>query len=165
MSVDILSALIVMPLGRKPTESFSIAAGIPRPTQRTVPASVNQPALLPRASKVIHGLVVPHNVLRQVDMGSDDGSQAAQRFLQTIPRRYPFFGPQNATNSSRTTYPALDRPQISHPDLFSDLDDTQSRNTEAMTSPGRPIDLASAQNTFDFVANIHQLHFQLPTVQ
>jgi len=161
----ILSSLVVMPHGRKAAESFSTSAGASIPTRQTLPACVNRATLLPRASKVAHALVVRHHVLRHANTGADDSTQAEQRFLQTIPSRYPFFGPQSATNSARATYPAFNRSEISHLDLFRDLDDARDRNTEGMTSTGRPIDIASARNAFDFAANIRQLHFQLPIAQ
>ena len=161
----ILSAVIVMPHGRKAAESFSVSAGASMPTRQTLPASVNRATLLPQASKVAHVLVVRHHVLRHANTGADDSAQAEQRFLQTIPSRYAFLGTQTATNSSRTSYPALSRSQISHLDLFRDLDDARNRNSEGITSPGRPIDVASAGNAFDFAADIRQLHFQLPTAQ
>ena len=161
----ILSALIVMPHGRKAAESVSISRGASLPTRQPLPASVDRTTLLPRASKVAHALVVRHHVLRHASTGADDATQAEQRFLQTIPSRYAFLGPQTATNSSRTNYPALSRSQISHLDLFRDLDDARDRNSEGITSPSRPIDIASAGNAFDFAADIRQLHFQLPTAQ
>jgi hypothetical protein len=161
----ILSSLVVMPHARKGAESFSIPAAASMSAPQTFPASVNQATLLPRASQVAHTLVVRHHVLRHANTGVHESTQAEQRFLQTIPSRYPFFGPQTATNSARASYPALNRSQISHLDLFRDLDDARDRNTEGMPSTGHPIDMASARNAFDFAANIRQLHFQLPIAQ
>jgi hypothetical protein len=92
-------------------------------------------------------------------------AEAAQRFLQTIPPRFPFFGTQTEMKSSRTSYPALSGSQISHLDLFQDLDHAQNRNAEGIASRRRAIDMALAGNAFDFAANIGQLHFQPPTAQ
>ncbi len=161
----ILSALIVMPHGRKAAESFSGSAVASIPTRETLMASVNRATLLPRAPKIAHAPVVRHYVLRHGDRGTGDSTQAEQRFLQAIPSRYAFLGPQTPTNSSRISYPALSRSQLSHLDLFSDLDSALDRHSQGVTSPGRPIDIASAGNAFDFAANIRQLHFQLPTAQ
>jgi hypothetical protein len=161
----VLSSLVVMPHGRKGAESFSISADASIPTRQTLPASVNQAKLLPQASHVAHTLVVRHHVPRPANTGAHESTQAEQRFLQTIPSRYPFFGPQTATKSALATYPAFNRSQISRLDLFHDLDDARNRNTEGMTSTGHPIDMASARNAFDFAANIRLLHFQLPIAQ
>jgi len=161
----ILSSLIVLPHRPNAAESFSSSAAAAVPTRQNAPTAVNRATLLPRPSKIAHGLLVRHDVPGHADAGADDRSQAEQRFLQTIPTRYPFFGSQSATKLSRTSYPALSRSQISPLDLFRDLDDLQDRNSEGIASPGRTIDIASAGNTFDFAANIRQLHFQLPTAQ
>jgi hypothetical protein len=161
----ILSVLISMPHGRKAAESFSISANVSIPLPQNVSASVNRATILSRASRVPHPPVVRRHIVRQADIAEDASTQAAQRFLQTIPSQYPFFGPQSAMNSARATYPAFNRSQISHLDLFRDLDVAQDRNSEGLTSTGRPVDIASARNAFDFAADIRQLHFQLPTAQ
>jgi hypothetical protein len=159
----ILSSLLVMPHERKAAESFSADASIP--IRQTLPPSVN-PATLPlRASKVARAVVVRHHVVRHADSGAEDTSQAAQRFLQTIPPRFPFFGPQSVIKSSRTSYPALSGSQISRLDLFRDLDHAQDQTAEGLAAHRRPIDMASTGNVFDFAANIRQLHFQPPTAQ
>jgi len=49
--------------------------------------------------------------------------------------------------------------------LFRDIHDERDRNAEGIASPGLLINVASAGNTFDFAADIRQLHFQLPTAQ
>jgi len=159
----ILSSLLVMPHGRKVAESFSADASIP--IRQTLPASVNPATPLPRPSKVARAAVGRKHVVRHADTGADDTSQAAQRFMQTIPPRFPFFGPQSVMKSSRTSYPALSGSQISRLDLFRDLGHAQDQSAEGIASRRHPIDMASARNSFDFAANIRQLHFQPPTAQ
>ena len=161
----ILSSLIVMPHGRKAADSGGISAAASIPTGQSLPVSVIRTKLLPRPSKANHALFVRHDVVRHADAGAEDTSQAAQRFLRTMPPRYPFFGPQSATKSPRNSYPALSGSQVSHLNLFRDIHDERDRNAEGIASPGLLINVASAGNTFDFAADIRQLHFQLPTAQ
>jgi hypothetical protein len=161
----ILSSLIVMPPGRKAAERVAISAAASIPTGQSLPVSVIRTKLLPRPSKVTHALFVRHDVVRRADASAEDTSQAAQRFLRTMPPRYPFFESQSATKSPRDSYPALSGSQISHLNLFRDIHDEQDRNSDGIASTGRPINIASAGNTFDFAADIRQLHFQLPTAQ
>jgi hypothetical protein len=161
----ILSSLIVMPHGPRPAESVASSAVAPIPAWQAVPVSASRTERLPRSAKVPRTIFVRHHIVRHADTGADTSSLAAQRFLQTIPPNYPLFSQQSATRASLTSYPALSQSQISHFNLFRDMDDAQHRNTAGAASPGQPIDIASAGSAFDFAADIRQLHFQLPTAQ
>ncbi len=161
----VLSSLIVTPHGRNIAERAAISVAAATPTRQSFPESVIRTKLPPRPSKVTHALFVRHDVVRHADAGAEETSQAAQRFLRTIPPRYAFFGPESATISPRNSYPALSGSQISHLNLFRDIHDEQGRNSDGIASQGRPINIASAGNSFDFAADIRQLHFQLPTAQ
>jgi len=162
----LLSALILIPHEHKSAERVAVFAAAATTPQQRHPAAANLAMVRPpRAPKVVHTLLVRQEIDRRANATTEDTSEVAQRFLHTIPPRYPFFGPPSGTKAARTNYPALSRLQISHPDLFRDLDEASNRNFKGIASPGRPIDIASAGNMFDFAANIRQLHFQLPTAQ
>lgn len=161
----VLSSLIVMPHGREAAERAAISVAVATPARQSFPESVVRTKLLRRTSKGTHAHFVRHDVVRHADAGAEDTSQAAQRFLWTLPPRYPFFGPESATVSPRNSYPALSGSQISRLNLFRDIHDEQDRNSEGIASTGRTINIASAGNSFDFTADIRQLHFQLPTAQ
>jgi hypothetical protein len=160
----ILSSLMGMPHARNLAERAATSGPTPSPTQ-SLPVSVIAPKVLPRPSKVTHALFVRHDLVRHTDAGTEDTTQAAQRFLRTLPPRYPFFGPPSATKSPHNSYPSLSESQISRLDLFRDIRDAQDRNAENVASPAHPINIASAGSTFNFSTDIRQLHFQLPTAQ
>jgi hypothetical protein len=161
----IVAALVFMPHGRKAAESFAVSTAAPIPTRQSFSASVTRRALIPQPSKAVHAHFVRHDIVPHTDIGVNDASLTARRFPQAITTSYPFFGPQSATKSSLTGYPALSRSQISRLDLFRNLDHSNGRKPAGIATPDRPIDIASTGNVFDFAANIRQLHFQLPTAQ
>jgi hypothetical protein len=161
----IVATLVFMPHGRKAAESFTASTTSPIPTQQSFPASVTRRTLTPQPSKALHAHFVRHDIVPNTDIEVNDASLTAQRFPQAISVSYPFFGPQSATKSSPTGYPALSRSQISRLDLFRNPDHPNGRNPAGIATPDHPIDIASTGNVFDFAANIRQLHFQLPTAQ
>jgi hypothetical protein len=161
----IVAALVFMSHGRRAAESFAVSTATPTPPHQSFSASVTRRTLSPQPSKALHTHFVRHDIVSHTDIVVNDASLTAQRFPQAISASYPFFGPQSATRSSLTGYPALSRSQMSRLDLFRNFDHTNGRNPAGIATSDRPIDIASTGNVFDFAANIRQLHFQLPTAQ
>ncbi|MGD0647071.1 MAG: hypothetical protein ABR971_03680 [Acidobacteriaceae bacterium] len=161
----IVATLVFMSHGRKAADSLAFTTTAPTSAWQSLSASIAGPTVTPEPSKAIHAHVVRLGRVPRTHIGTTDASLIDQRFPRTITTSYPFFGPQSATKPSRTGYPALSRSQISRLDLFRNLDDANNRNSAGIAPAERPFNIASTGNTFDFAANIRQLHFQLPTAQ
>jgi hypothetical protein len=161
----IVAALVLMPHGPKAAESFAISTAAPILTRQGLSASVTGPTLISHPSKATHTKFVRQRLVPHTNVGMNDASLAAQRFPRAITANYPFFGQQSTTEPSVAEFPALSRSQVSRLDLFRNLDDSNNRKAAGVAAPDRSIVIAATRNTFDFPANIPQLHFQLPTAQ
>lgn len=161
---SIVVALVLAANGRRAAESFRPSAVAPISSRQSLSASVAGPTLIPQPSKVVHTRFARHGRL-PADIEVNDATLTAQRFPHAITASYPFFGPQSAPKSSLTSYPALSRAQISRLDPFRNRGDSSSLSAAAIVAPDPPVDIASTGNGFDFAADIHRLHFRLPTAQ
>lgn len=161
----IVAALVFMPGRRKAPESLAMSAAAPIPTQQSFPASVTRRKSTPHLSKAIHAHFVRHRFVPHTDIGVNEANLTTQQFPQGITASYSFFGPESATMSLPTVYPAFNRSQISHLALFPKLNDSSTTNLASIGTSNRPIDIASNGRIFDFATNIRQVYFQLPTAQ
>ncbi len=161
----IVAALVVTASGRRIAEDFSVSAVPPVSSRQSLSASVTEVPRISQPSKGIHRRFVRRDHVARSDAGVNDATLTAQRFPEAITASYPIFGSQSATKATPTRYPALSRTEISNLDLFHYRDDYNKLNVTAVVEAHLPIDIASTGKGFDFAADIHELHFQLPTAQ
>lgn len=161
----ILAALISVPTSRKAPERLATSAAAPIPIRQGFSPSVTEPTLTPRYSKAIHAHFVRHRFAPHADMGPNEPRLTTQQFPQVLMANYSFFERESATKPLPTGYPALSRSQMSHLNLFPELNDSGITNGANIGKSNPAIDVASVGKIFDFAANIRQIHFQLPTTQ
>jgi hypothetical protein len=151
--------------GRRVIERNFASEGVSMADRPSVVANEDQRPVLQRPARVIRTRLPRHRRPGVSKAQDKETSATVQRFPQLIAASYLYFSPQVETKMPEPQYPALSGPQISRLDPFRPLRETAARDGFDAAAYGRPMDIASTGKVFDFAAEIHQLHFQLPTVQ
>jgi hypothetical protein len=161
--VVLVAAMVSMPRGRREVEGVVASEGTPVVARQVVAAGVERAAVRARRKREVRAREARYGLASRRDVEVTETSVAAPRFSQAIAGRYAFLSPRSVGEASVAGYPALNRSEISRVDFLANVSD--ERDALAIERAARPVDIASAGKTFDFAADIRQLHFQLPTSQ